>query len=153
MNPAARAGKSPPLSFDRAACAGPNDDRHAAAAVPAEGVRMTGWQRSRPGHRGVRATDTGDAPATEGSLGLERVIFFSDAVFAIVITLLVLPLTAEIELPEGARDLAQQVWELWPRVLSFVVSFLVIGQFWIAHHHMFTHVRRYDQALLWFNLV
>jgi uncharacterized membrane protein len=84
---------------------------------------------------------------------LERIIFFSDAVFAIVITLLVLPLTAELELPEGGRYLAHHVWEQWPRVLSFVVSFLVIGQFWIAHHHMFTHVRRYDQGLLWFNLV
>jgi uncharacterized membrane protein len=87
------------------------------------------------------------------SVGLERVIFFSDAVFAIVITLLVLPLTAEIELPEGGQDLAGHVWAQWPRVLSFLVSFLVIGQFWIAHHHMFEYVRRYDQGLLWFNLV
>ncbi len=59
-------------------------------------------------------------------------MFFSDAVFAIVITLLVLPLTAEIELPESTTDLAHQV-ELWPKVVSFLVSFLVIGQFWIAH--------------------
>ena len=89
----------------------------------------------------------------EKSVGLERVIFFSDAVFAIVITLLVLPLTAEIELPEGGRDLAGHVWEQWPKVLSFLVSFLVIGQFWIAHHHMFEHIRRHDQGLLWLNLV
>jgi uncharacterized membrane protein len=86
-------------------------------------------------------------------LGLERIIFFSDAVFAIVITLLVLPLTAEIELPEGGRDLTEHVWGQWPKVLSFLVSFLVIGQFWIAHHHMFEYVRRYDQGLLWLNLV
>jgi uncharacterized membrane protein len=89
----------------------------------------------------------------ETSLGLERLIFFSDAVYAIVITLLVLPLTAEFELPEGSQDLSAHVWALWPRVLSFGVSFLVIGQFWIAHHHMFEHVRRYDQGLLWLNLV
>ena len=89
----------------------------------------------------------------EKSVGLERVIFFSDAVFAIVITLLVLPLTAEIELPEAGRDLAGHVWEQWPKVLSFLVSFLVIGQFWIAHHRMFEYVRRYDQGLLWFNLI
>jgi uncharacterized membrane protein len=87
------------------------------------------------------------------AVGLERLIFFSDAVFAIVITLLVLPLTAEIELPEGGRDLAGHVWDQWPKVLSFLVSFLVIGQFWIAHHHMFEYVRRYDQGLLWLNLV
>lgn len=95
----------------------------------------------------------GSLPVDKKSLALERVIFFSDAVFAIVITLLVLPLTAEIAPPEGGQDLAGHVWAQWPRVLSFVVSFLVIGQFWIAHHHMFEYVRRYDQGLLWFNLV
>ena len=90
---------------------------------------------------------------TESSLGFERVVFFSDAVFAIVITLLVLPLTAEIELPEHSADLAHDIWRQWPRVLSFVVSFLVIGQFWIAHHRMFSHLRAYDHMLIWLNLV
>jgi uncharacterized membrane protein len=89
----------------------------------------------------------------EPSLGFERVVFFSDAVFAIVITLLVLPLTAEIELPEQSVDIAHDIWRQWPRMLSFVVSFLVIGQFWIAHHRMFNHLRAYDQTLIWFNLV
>ncbi|WP_204916083.1 TMEM175 family protein [Microlunatus panaciterrae] len=89
----------------------------------------------------------------EQSTGLERLVFFSDAVFAIVITLLVLPLTAEIDLPEPSQSLAQLVEDLWPRMISFLVSFLVIGQFWIAHHHMFGKVRHFDQGLLWFNLV
>jgi uncharacterized membrane protein len=84
---------------------------------------------------------------------LERVIFFSDAVFAIVITLLVLPLTAEVDLPDSGVDTAAQVWDQWPRVLSFAVSFLVIGQFWIAHHRMFAQLRRVDHALLWLNLL
>jgi uncharacterized membrane protein len=89
----------------------------------------------------------------EPSLGFERVVFFSDAVFAIVITLLVLPLTAEIELPEQSADLAHDIWRQWPRILSFIVSFLVIGQFWIAHHRMFNHLRAYDHPLIWLNLV
>jgi uncharacterized membrane protein len=84
---------------------------------------------------------------------LERVVFFSDAVFAIVITLLVLPLTAEIDLPADGGETARQVWDMWPRVVSFVVSFLVIGQFWIAHHRMFAQLRRLDHALIWLNLV
>jgi uncharacterized membrane protein len=89
----------------------------------------------------------------ESGLSFERVVFFSDAVFAIVITLLVLPLTAEIELPDQPADVAHEVWRLWPRALTFAVSFLVIGQFWIAHHRMFIHVRNYDHVLLWLNLV
>jgi hypothetical protein len=85
----------------------------------------------------------GESPvATDARpLSLERVIFFSDAVFAIVITLLVLPITTDVELPAGHGGSAHQVWALWPRVLSFVVSFLVIGQFWIAHHRMVNHLR------------
>ncbi|MGY1696082.1 MULTISPECIES: TMEM175 family protein [unclassified Geodermatophilus] len=89
----------------------------------------------------------------ESPLGFERLVFFSDAVYAIVITLLVLPLTAEIELPENEEGLFRQVLDLWPTVLTFAVSFLVIGQFWIAHHRTFGHVRRSDHGLLWFNLV
>jgi uncharacterized membrane protein len=92
------------------------------------------------------------ASSDESSMGLERLVFFSDAVLAIVITLLVLPLAAEVDLPQGAR-LAHQVWALWPRMLSFVISFLVIGQFWISHHRLFVLVRRYDQRLLWLNLI
>jgi uncharacterized membrane protein len=108
----------------------------------------------RPGARAAApgtSTSHGD-PAPSGS-GLDRLVFFSDAVFAIVITLLVLPLAAEFEVPSGSRSLADEVWSQWPRMLSFAVSFLVIGQFWIAHHSMFERIRRYDHGLLWLNLV
>jgi uncharacterized membrane protein len=92
-------------------------------------------------------------PGIGGPSGLERMVFFSDAVFAIVITLLVLPITAEVELDEAGGRLAHQVWALWPRILSFLISFLVIGQFWIAHHRMFGLIRRIDRAMLGINLV
>jgi uncharacterized membrane protein len=93
------------------------------------------------------------ASTDERPMSLERVIFFSDAVFAIVITLLVLPIAAEGQLPQVYGGLAQQVWAMRPKILSFAISFLVIGQFWIAHHRMFDYVRRADQRLLWLNLV
>jgi uncharacterized membrane protein len=80
-------------------------------------------------------------------------VFFSDAVMAIVITLLVLPLTAELEVPAGRADLLHEVLSRWPEVLSFAVTFFVIGQFWIAHHRMFEHLRGADQGLLWCNLL
>ena len=86
------------------------------------------------------------------ALGFERVVFFSDGVFAIVITLLVLPLTGEIRLPEGAGTAAQVVAML-PRIVTFVVSFLVVGQFWIAHRRTFGRIRRTDPGLVWLNLL
>jgi len=87
------------------------------------------------------------------SQGMDRLVFFSDAVFAIVITLLVLPLTAEIEIPTEAQDLQHEVFSQWPKVVSFIVGFLVIGQFWIAHHTMFGLLRRFDHGLIWLNLI
>jgi uncharacterized membrane protein len=91
--------------------------------------------------------------AHDRSRELERIISFSDGVFSIVITLLVLPITAEVEPLQAGDGFAAEVWALWPKVLSFVVSFLVIGQFWVAHHRLFEHVQRHDRHLLGLNLV
>jgi Endosomal/lysosomal potassium channel TMEM175 len=85
-------------------------------------------------------------------LGFERVVFFSDGVFAIVITLLVLPLTGEIRLPEGTGTAAQVVTML-PQMVTFVVSFLVVGQIWVAHRRTFGRLRRADPGLVWLNLL
>ncbi len=87
-------------------------------------------------------------------IGLERLIFFSDAVFAIAITLLVL----ELRLPAGgeAADDAQLTANLlgmWHKYLAYLVSFLVIGSFWSAHHRKFRLIRRYDRRLILFNLL
>lgn len=88
----------------------------------------------------------------EVSLSFERLVFFSDAVFAIVITLLVLPLTAEIDVRPGV-GLAQHLTTTWPQVQTFVVTFLVIGQFWIGHHRLYDRLKRHDQGLVWLNLL
>jgi uncharacterized membrane protein len=72
----------------------------------------------------------------QSTYDLERLVVFSDGVFAIVITLLVLPLTAEVDLPP-TDDLAGEVFAMWPRVVTFLVSFLVVGQFWMVHHRVY----------------
>ena len=89
----------------------------------------------------------------DDEVGLERIVFFSDAVFAIAITLLAL----EIHLPVEATGLSdfqltRSLIEIWPRYLSFMISFLVIGNFWIAHHRRFRFITRYDTRLLLLNL-
>lgn len=86
--------------------------------------------------------------------GLERLIFFSDAVFAIAITLLAL----EIRLPEEAgmfndRELWASLLSLWHEYLAYIISFLVIGSFWIAHHRKYRLIERYDNRLLMLNLL
>ena len=86
-------------------------------------------------------------------LGLERIVFFSDAVIAIAITLLAL----EIRLPElqgnVSEALPRALAGLGPRYFSFAISFLVVGSYWWVHHRMFRVIRRYDDTLIWLTIL
>ena len=89
----------------------------------------------------------------ESSLSFERVVFFSDAVFAIVITLLVLEIkTPHLEHP-SETTLHHALVELIPKFTGFVVSFLIVGMMWIEHHRIFRYIDHYDAGLLWRNLL
>jgi TMEM175 potassium channel family protein len=72
---------------------------------------------------------------------------FSDAVFAITITLLVL----EIKPPADDTHLLHGLLALWPSYLAYVVTFLFIGQVWANHHVMFDHIRIADRGVLLLN--
>ncbi|MFE2326573.1 TMEM175 family protein [Streptomyces sp. NPDC059385] len=80
-----------------------------------------------------------------------RVEAFSDGVFAIIITILVL----ELEAPEekGWSGFWHGVREQWPHYAAYVVSFLIIGVMWVNHHTIFSHLKRVDRALLFLNLL
>jgi uncharacterized membrane protein len=83
---------------------------------------------------------------------LDRIAFFSDAVFAIAITLLVLSIQEpQIPADRVAEELPRQLLDLWRQVFSYVISFLVIFSFWTAHHSIFSVIRGYDRRLLWLN--
>lgn len=102
---------------------------------------------------------TNTASATAGTehedqLGLERLIFFSDAVFAIAITLLAL----DIRLPElgptaGDDDMIAALLAIRPQFFGYFISFAVIGLIWIGHHRMYRYVRGYDRLLVLLNLL
>ncbi len=79
-----------------------------------------------------------------------RVEAFSDGVFAIAITLLVL----DLHVPgRGKSSLLDELGRQWPSYAAYVVSFLVIGIIWINHHAMFANVRYVDRPVLFANLV
>jgi uncharacterized membrane protein len=95
----------------------------------------------------VAASDAG-----EGGTDLERIVFFSDAVFAIAITLL----TIEIKVPELepqllTAELPHAILSLLPEILVYAQTFVLIGIYWQAHHRMFRAIVRYDQMLIWLN--
>jgi uncharacterized membrane protein len=72
---------------------------------------------------------------------------FSDAVFAITVTLLVL----EIRPPTDYGNLLHGLVALWPSYLAYAVTFLFIGQVWANHHVMFDHIRAADRLVLLLN--
>lgn len=80
---------------------------------------------------------------------LERVIFFSDAVFAIAITLLIIEIRPP-HLHAGSAPSAylRAVFELWPSFFGFFLSFFVIGAFWAGHHRAFALAGQYSERLL-----
>jgi uncharacterized membrane protein len=78
-----------------------------------------------------------------------RVEAFSDGVFAIAITLLVLEISIE---PEEFDHLWRALFEAWPSYLSYVTGFLTVGGVWLAHHALFTSLRAIDGHLLRLNV-
>jgi uncharacterized membrane protein len=86
---------------------------------------------------------------------LDRLVFLSDGVFAIAITLLVL----EIALPHISGGYQQQVrefpsalWSMWPEVLTYALTFLIVGVYWMSHQHLFEYLARADTVLAWLNV-
>jgi uncharacterized membrane protein len=96
---------------------------------------------------------TNDANARQAAVGLERLIFFSDAVFAIAVTLLALDIRLPVvKEPLTNAELVQALLGMWPKYLGYGLSFFAIGIIWIGHHRKFRHIRRYDSVLLVLNL-
>lgn len=99
---------------------------------------------------------TGGRPGRyeRGTEEFSRVLAFSDGLFAIAITLLVLALAVpDLRDPDSTRELLRSLHELRPEFLSFVISFAVIGRYWVAHHQFFARLDAIDGGLLSINLL
>jgi uncharacterized membrane protein len=86
--------------------------------------------------------------ARSGHLEYDRVLFFSDAIFAIAITLLVI----DVRVP-GIKDPALELSRAKGNMLSFGISFVVIGLFWMGHHSTFRYIAALDRPLIALNLI
>ncbi|MBK7252620.1 MAG: TMEM175 family protein [Ignavibacteria bacterium] len=84
--------------------------------------------------------------------GTNRMEAFSDGVFAIVVTLLVLELRVPV-LPENfsTQDVLKELLRLFPKFFSFAMSFVIVAIFWVNHHQFFHSLEKTDRAMLWYN--
>lgn len=94
-------------------------------------------------------------------LSKNRIETLTDAVFAVVMTLLVL----DISVPQisshyaatgGAvigAELLKRLLDLWPKILSFGISFILLAIYWMAHHRQFHYIKHSDRTLVWINII
>lgn len=82
-------------------------------------------------------------------IAFERVLFFSDAVVAIAITLLALEL--KIPLPEGHHITFKDLLLPWHIYVAFVLSFINVASFWRTHHDFFIYIHKMDERIMFFN--
>lgn len=108
------------------------------AAAPGGGEPVSG--RHEPGAGWL---------ARSGNLEYDRVLFFSDAIFAIAITLLAL----DLRVPAASSQSGHVLRAAVPGITSFAISFAVIGLFWLAHHSIFRYIIAFDRPLILLNLL
>ncbi len=88
--------------------------------------------------------------ARAGEIEYDRILFFSDAVFAIAITLLIV----DLRVPDVAHlQSGRQLRHAIPQIAGFAYSFAAIGLFWLAHHGLFRHIKGLDRPLVLLNLL
>jgi uncharacterized membrane protein len=91
---------------------------------------------------------------TRGELRLGRIEAFSDGVFAIIVTLLVLDLKVPpLKDPASVSELARGLVEQLPRFLSWLISFIIVCKFWLNHHHILAMARHADYGMVWINSI
>jgi uncharacterized membrane protein len=90
----------------------------------------------------------------QGNLPLGRIEAFSDGIFSVAATLLVLDLK-EISLPENPT--AANLWHALilqlPKFLSWLISFIIVAKFWLNHHHLLRLAKNADYGMVWLNSI
>jgi TMEM175 potassium channel family protein len=87
----------------------------------------------------------------ENEIEFSRIVAFSDGVFSIAITLLVLNLSIDVDLP--GDQLWSALWDQHENLVAYAISFAVIGRFWLVHHRFFGDVTAFDGRLIVLNML
>ena len=111
------------------------------------------WIWGRTSRKEANMNASGTKPEGNG-LPKSRIETLCDGVLAIAMTLMIF----NIRVPEMPREqassrLAGELFQLWPRFVVYVVSFVMLGIYWVGHHNQFHYIRRTDRVLLWLNIV
>jgi uncharacterized membrane protein len=101
------------------------------------------------------STDPASTEPRDDLPGVERLLTLTDGVVAIAITLLVLQLNvpnpAQLAHPDSASELAKALGNGADQLISYVISFYVIAQFWLVHHRVFRRIAGQREGLAWWN--
>src|ERR671930_2133695 len=90
----------------------------------------------------------------QGELRLTRLEAFSDGVFAIVVTLLVLELKVpSLQDHHSVSGLSHRLLDLLPKFLSWLISFIIVCKFWLNHHHILGLARHANYSMVWLNSI
>jgi uncharacterized membrane protein len=93
------------------------------------------------------------APSPVPTLSTTRIETLADGVFAIVMTLLVFDMRVPAQNQVEAGGLLSALLALIPNLISYIISFVILGVFWVGHHNQFFYIRRSDRTLLWINIL
>lgn len=96
----------------------------------------------------------------ETILSKNRLEVLTDGIFAVVMTLLVL----DISVPQisshyaignvaAGTELLKRLFDLWPKIVSFGISFVILAIYWVAHHRQFQYIKHSNRALIWINIM
>ena len=83
---------------------------------------------------------------------IDRLSFFSDGVFAIAITLLIIEIKVPVIEHASNEALSHSLSEMSLKFIGFLISFAIVGHYWSVHHRIFGYVKKYNSPLLWVNL-
>jgi hypothetical protein len=84
-------------------------------------------------------------------LSKTRIEALTDGIFAIAMTLMVFDIKVPAVAQMNQLNLRHELIQLWPRFLAYVISFVMLGVYWVGHHNQYHYIRSTDRPLLWIN--